>query len=161
MKERDYNNLIHLKNVGGGFIPANEKAEELLLLTRKNEIIQLEECTKRDIKYHRCYMSLLSFIYGYLPQQFKDRVPSDKFYNWLKAAQGLIDYEFQFKDGRQYTEYTSISFGKMSEVKFRAYVASQLPWIYENVIGAFFTGQIFDNIITTIEEEYEKFLNKL
>lgn len=161
MKDKDYNNLIHLKNVGGGFVPANEKAEELMLLTRKGEVMQFEECTKRDVKFHRCYMSLLSFIYGYLPKQFHDKVPQRSFYNWLKAAQGLISYEFEFKDGRKYVEYESISFGRMSEVKFREYVANQLPWIYTNIIGAYFTDDIYNNIVETIEEEYKKFLSKL
>lgn len=161
MKDKDYNSLIHLKNVGGGFVPANEKAEELLLLTRKNEVIAFEESTKRDLKFHRCYMGLIAFIYDYLPKSFHDRVPKSSFYNWLKAAQGLIAYEFEFKDGRKYVEYESISFGNMSEIKFREYVANQLPWIYENIIGAYFSGQIYDNIIQTIEEEYKKFLSKL
>lgn len=161
MKDSDFNNLIHFKNVGGGFVPANEKAEEILLLTKKGEIVQFKDCTQRDLKFHRCYMSLLSFIYGYLPVSFQKKVPQANFYNWLKAAQGLIKFEFEFKDGRKYVEYESISFGNMSEIKFREYVNNQLPWIYTNLLGAFFTDEILNNIIETIEEEYEKFLTKL
>jgi hypothetical protein len=161
LKDKDYNNLIHLKNVGGGFIPANEKAEELMLLSRKGDIIELIECTKRDISFHRAYMSLLSFIYDYLPKQFHDRVPKASFYNWLKAAQNLVDYEFEFKDGRKYVEYKSISFGKMSQLEFKEYVANQLPFIYENIIGAFFSDEMYDSIRSTIEEEYERFMFRL
>ena len=80
MKDTDYNNLIQLTNVGGGFIPANEKAEELLLLSKKGEIIEFKEVTQRDIKLHRCYMSLIAFIYDYFPKNFHNEVPKYKFY---------------------------------------------------------------------------------
>ena len=49
----------------------------------------------------------------------------------------------------------------MSQETFENYIREQLPWIYENVIGAFYSGQKYDGIIQTIENEFEKFLNKL
>ena len=58
-------------------------------------------------------------------------------------------------------EYDSISFGKMNQNKFEEFIKNQLPYIYENIIGKFFEGEIYDNIIRTIEEEYKKFFSKL
>ena len=49
----------------------------------------------------------------------------------------------------------------MSQKRLEEYIRLQLPWIYENVIGAFFEGEMYDGIISTIEEEWEKFLSKL
>jgi len=49
----------------------------------------------------------------------------------------------------------------MSQDQFETYVKEQLPWIYENVIGAFYSDEIYAGIIDTIEEEYKKFLSKL
>lgn len=160
MKDKDYDKLIHLTNAGGGFLPANDKAQELLALTKQGDIVVLDECTKRDLKFHRCYMSLLSFVWDYLPGNFKDRVPKGIFYNWLKAAQGLVEFEYQFKDGSSYVEYESIAFGNMSEIRFREYVESQLAYIYSEILPALFPDQIKNNIIDTIEEEYKKFLSK-
>jgi len=161
MKDTDYDNLIHLANVGGGFIPANEKAEELLLMTRKGEVIELTEVTKRDLKLHRCYMSLLSFIYDYLPVNFHSKVDKKNFYKWLKHLRGQYKVLYTFADGTSFVEYESISFGRMSNIRFKEYVLEQMPFIYENVIGAFFEEEMYDNIIETIEEEYKKFFSKL
>jgi hypothetical protein len=58
-------------------------------------------------------------------------------------------------------EYESIAFGRMSQKRFEEYIKEQLPWIYENVIGAFYTGERYDTVIQSIENEYEKFLTKL
>ena len=49
----------------------------------------------------------------------------------------------------------------MNQQKFKEYVKEQLPYIYENVLGKFFEGEILTGIIETIENEYEIFFSKL
>lgn len=161
MKDRDIYKLVDFYNAGGGLLPVNQKAHEIIEQSDKGEVISFLEVTQRDLKFHRCYMSLLAFIYGYLPEKFKRQVPKEKFYIWLKHLKGQYEVVFEFQDGTKMVEYDSISFGRMSQKAFENYVREQLPWIYSNVIGAFFEGQIYDNIIDTIEEEYIKFLAKL
>lgn len=161
MKDKDYIELIDLTYVGGGFIPANEKARDLELRCVKGEIVTFKEWTVRDLKFHRCYFSLLNFIYAYLPEKFKKQIPEQDFYRWLKHLKGSYEIVYTFKDGTKMVEYESISFGNMSQKRFKDYVANQLPFIYENVIGAFYEGEIYSNIIETIEEAYEKFMAKL
>jgi hypothetical protein len=58
-------------------------------------------------------------------------------------------------------EYDSIAFGRMSQKTFESYIREQLPWIYEEVLGSYFEGEMLDGIIETIEEEFKKFLAKL
>ena len=190
MKDTDYLKLVHFKNVGGGFIPANDKCEELMLSTLKNEIIAMLPCTKRDVSFHRCYMALLSFIWGYMPLNFRNRIPNKIFYIWLKHLKKQYEVQYSFIDDEKISdildtctelglthdqtstiaarfgktdmlEYDSISFGRMDEKKFKEYVANQLPWIYENVIGIYFNGEMFDSIVNTIEQEFIRFLDKL
>ena len=161
MKDKDYNRLIQLTWVGGGFIPANEKAEELASQLTQGEVVSFQEVTARDLAFHKGYMALLGFIYGYMPPRFKAVVPRERFYQWLKHLKGQYNVLFEFKDGTKLVEYESIAFGNMSEHRFREYVKEQLPWIYENVLGAYFTGEMFDNIVATIEEEFQKFFDKL
>jgi hypothetical protein len=161
MKDSDYSKLIELTNVGGGFIPYNENAVELLDRCAKGEVITVREVTQRDLAFHRCYMLLLSFIWGYMPKVFKESVPKDLFYKWLKHFKKEYDVEFTFKDGSQLIEYTSISFGRMGQKEFEKYIAEQLPYIYENVLGAYFEGDILNSIVNTIEEEFKKMLSKL
>jgi hypothetical protein len=161
MNQKDYDRMIELVNVGGGWTPANTNAEELLDQCGKGEIITLLEVGARDLKFHRCYFSLLAFIYDYLPLSFKKAVPKNKFYLWLKHLKGEYNVIFTFKDGTKLIEYDSIAFGSMSQKRFETYIKEQLPWIYENVIGTYFQGEIYNGIINTIETEFAKYLAKL
>ena len=161
MTDKNFNNLVDFWNAGGGLLPVNQKAHEIIEQSDKGEVISFIEVTQRDLKFHRCYMSLLAFIYGYMPDKFKKQVPKEKFYIWLKHLKGQYEVVFEFQDGTKLVEYDSISFGRMSQKAFENYVRDQLPWIYSNVIGEHFKGIIYDNIIDTIEEEYKKFLAKL
>ena len=157
MKTTDYQNLVDLTYVGGGFVPANQKARELIENCTKGEVVTFEEITQRDLKFHKCYFSLLNMIYDYLPERFHREVSRDFFYRWLQHLKGNFEIIYTFKDGSMLLEYESISFGRMSEKRFHEYVKEQLPFIYENVIGKFFEGIIYQNIIKTIEEDYKKF----
>ena len=161
MKDTDYLKLVEMYNVGSGLLPVNQRAIEIIEQSDKGEVLSFIEVTQRDLKFHRCYMSLLAFIYGYLPETFKHQVPKDKFYIYLKHLKGQYDVLFEFADGTKMVEYESISFGRMSQKQFESYVRDQLPWIYTNVIGQFFEGPIYDGIIETIEEDYKKFFAKL
>jgi len=161
MKDTDHTKLIELCYMGGGFIPHNERAEEMASMCAKGQVVSFMECTARDLKFHRCYMSLLGFIYAYLPASFKDKVSKNDFYKLLKSLQGKYKVLFSFQDGTKLVEYESIAFGNMSDVRFKEYIREQLPFIYTEVIGKFFEGDLYDNIISTIEEQYEKFMTKL
>ncbi len=161
MKDSDYGKLIDLVNVGGGFVPANANAEELLNMTTKGQQVTFKEVTQRDIKMHRCYMALLAFIWGYMPPKFRETIPKEKFYKWLKHFKKEYSVEFTFKDGSQLIEYTSISFAKMGQKEFEKYIAEQLPYIYEYVLGAYFEGDMLNSIIETIETEFKQMLQKL
>ncbi len=161
MKDKDYYNLVEFVNVGGGFLPHNYNAIELSDQSRKGEILTFREVTNRDLRFHRCYFSLLNFIYEYMPENFRQTIPEDKFYQWLKHLKKEYKVVFKFADGTIMVEYDSISFSKMSQKEFETYVRSQLPYIYENVLGKYFEGEILTGIITTIEDEYQKFLAKL
>jgi hypothetical protein len=161
MKDTDYHNLIELTYVGGGWLSANQKAIELAEQSVRGEVHMFKEVTQRDIRFHKCYMSLLGYVYDYLPKSFKDTIPKDKFYKFLKHLQGQYKVVFSFKDGTSMIEYESIAFGNMSQKRFEEYIREQLPYVYENIVGAYFEGEMYDNIINTIETEYEKFLQKL
>lgn len=161
MTDKDYAKIIELTYMGGGFIPFNENAINLSESCVKGEVLAFMEVTARDLNRHRGYMALLKFIYGYLPAKFKNKIPEAKFYKWLKHLAGDYDVDFEFQDGTKLVEYKSISFARMTEKEFKEYIKNQLPFIYENVIGKFFEGEIYNNIIDTIEEEFERYLSKL
>lgn len=161
MKQSEFEKLIDLTYVGGGFLPANDNARELEERCIKGEVITFAEVTKRDLNFHKCYMDLIGTIYDYLPKHFQDRLPKNKFYIWLKHLKKDYKVVYEFKDGTKMIEYDSLAFGNMSQKRFETFVAEQLPFIYENVIGAFFEGKIYEGILYNIERDYQTFLRKL
>ena len=161
MKTEDYNNLIQFTKVYPHFVPVNEPARNLLQDIEDGEIVYLKQAKQRDLKLHRCYMLLLSYIHSYLPKTFQNAVPKNKFYQFLKQLKSEYKVIFAFKDGSKMIEYESISFSKMDEQKFRSYIKEQLPFIYSDVIGAYYSGTKYNSIIENIEEEFEKFFTKL
>lgn len=161
MKDSDYEKLGEWLNVGGGLTPYNINATELLEQSGRGEILRFKEVTERALKFHNCYFSLLRYIWKYMPPDFKNKVAEKNFYKFLKHLKGEYNILFEFKDGTKLVEYDSIAFGNMSQKRFEEYIKEQLPWIYENVIGKYFKGDIYTGIIDTIEEEYKKFLSKL
>lgn len=161
MKPEEFLELIQIAKAGEGFVFANEKAEELFNNLAEGEVIELQICQNRDIKLHRAYFLLLGYIYDYLPAKFKTSVKKEHFYIFLKYAQNNVKIIFTFKDGRQIVEPISISFAKMDNVSFKAFIKEQLPFIYSQIIGAFYSGEIYNSIIENIEKEFEKILTKL
>lgn len=161
MKDTEYLRKIELANAGNGFVPANEAAEELLLRTFKGEVCTFKEITDRDLAFHRCYMALISYIYDLMPNKFKNAIAKEKFYTFLKHLKGNYDIIFEFQDGTTMIEYESISFSKMSQKEFENYINLQLPWIYEELIGEFYGGDKYNEIINKIEDKFKYFLTKL
>lgn len=161
MTDTEFNTLHEMAFTGGGWEPANQNAQELMDIASPGTIYTFKEVTGRDIKRLRCYFSLLNYIWEYMPDHFKVKVPVGKFYLWLKHLKGDWDVVFEYADGTKLIEYTSISFGKMSEHEFKAYIRNQMPWIYEKVIGLMYDGDVYDGIVDTIEEDYKSFFAKL
>jgi len=161
MKDTDFAKRIELVNVGGGFIPHNQIAQELLDRTAKGEVLTFEEVTSRDLTFHRFYFALLSFIYDYMPNVFKKEVNKDEFYLYLKHVRGDYKVKHVFKELPPMIEYVSISFGKMSQKQFEEFIADQLPFIYSNILGAYFEMDMLNGIIETIEKEFQNMLKKL
>ncbi len=161
MKKTDYDKLSEWLNVGGGLTPHNQQARDIIEQSSRGEILTFDNKTFRDLAFHRCYFLLLNTIYDYLPKKFKETVSKDKFYHFLKHLKGEYEVIFTFKDGTKLVEYESLSFGRMNQTRFEEYIREQLPFIYENIIGAYFKGDIYTGIVNTIEEDFKKFLSKL
>ncbi len=161
MSDKDFHKIVELAFVGGGWIPSNDNAIELSEQSHKGEVHAFLEMTNRDLSMHRGYFALLKFIYGYMPPQFKHKVSESNFYLFLKHLKGQYKVLFTFKDGTNMVEYDSIAFGKMSQKAFENYIREQLPFIYSDVLGAYFEGEMLNGIIETIEEEFKKLLSRL
>lgn len=162
MKDTEFKKVCEFTVTGGGMLPFNQNAVELIDMTTSGEVISMIEVSGRDVNFHRAYFSLIGYIYDWLPKAFKSKMTKDKFYIFLKHLRGDYDVIFEFKDGTKFIEYHSIAFGRMSQKTFEAYVREQLPFIYSEVIEQLYPDKLTsDRIIASIEDEYEKFLMKL
>lgn len=161
MKDTDYNNLLQFNNMkGSALIPENAAAVEFLEQLKSNELVMLKNVTARDLALHRGYFLMLADVWGYLPQAFKNKIPKDKFYEWLKMYQGKYNVIFEFKDGRQFIEFESISFGRMNNNQFRDYIKTQIPVWYE-LFQELLPNDFANSAIETIEENFERLMAKL
>lgn len=158
MTDKDYLDLMEFKVVHGALIPVNDLAIELVE-NNINKVVQFEEKTKRDLKYHRAYFALINYVYSWLPPKFTNRIPQSKFYNFLKHLNGKSKVVFEFKDGTQVVEYKSISFGRMSQARFGEYVKEQLAIIYEYLIHPL--CEYPDIVIENIESEFKSYFEVL
>lgn len=161
MLDTDYQNLLEFMPSNGVLIPANQAAIDMMAIVRQGEIQTLKNISRRDIKFHRAYFSLINYIYCMMPLKFRTAISQSNFYTFLKKLKGEYDVLYEFQDGFQFVEYQSISFGKMNQETFKRYVAEQLPVIYELLIRKMYPEDQANMIIDGIEEEYKKFLSKL
>jgi hypothetical protein len=162
MKDSDYDRLSEWGNAGGALLPLNNVATDLVDMSKKGQVLNMLEVTDRDLRFHRCYMSLVNFIYDQLPNRFHQKLRKKHFYKYLKHLKGQFDIIAQFGDIVM-VEYESISFARMSQRQFENYIRELLPWIYVKVIGKYYKvgGWRYNRKINDIETEYEKFFAKL
>lgn len=163
MKDHEYERLSEWINEGtGALLPHNSLAQELADTAKAGEIITMREMTDRDLRFHRCWFSLLNFIYDQLPKRFHKKLQRKYFYKYLKQLRGEFDIVVQY-DNIVIVEYYSLSFAKMTQIQFKNYIREILPWIYVKVIGRYYKqdGWRYKRKIALIENEYLKFLSKL
>jgi len=161
MKDTDYAELLEFIPANGCLIPSNSNAIDLMSISKNREKITFKNISHRDEKFHKCYFSLLNYIWLMMPPHFRAKIPCKEFYKFLKMMQGEYDEVFTFKDGKKMIEYRSISFGKMNQQQFKEYVANQLPVIYEDLIMQIYKADQATLVIESIEDEYKKFLSKI
>lgn len=161
MKDTEYAELLEFVPANGCLIPANSKAIDFMAVSKSGAKVTFKNVSLRDTSFHKCYFSLLNFIWCAMPPHFRAKIPCEDFYKFLKMLQGEFDEIFEFKDGRKMIEYRSISFGKMNQQQFMEYVALQLPIIYDALLFEVYKPDQANIIINSIEAEYKKFLSKL
>ncbi len=158
MKQDEFIELKHFTNHQGiGLIPATQESREWLETLKSNEPVNFKVVESRDLALHKAYFGMLSYIYERLKPSFKKRVPKQKFYIFLKELAKEFDVMYTFSDGRQWTELKSISFGRMSNTKFKEYFNNQLTVIYEDLLFPLEQEYLMDEI----NKEWEKVFTKL
>jgi hypothetical protein len=158
MNTNEFQELKHFVNHKGiGLIPATSESREWLELLKPNQTVNFKVIEARDIALHKAYFGMLAFIYDRLRPDFKERISKPNFYIFLKEIGKEYKVLHTFKDGVEFKEYNSISFGKMNNTKFKEYFNNQLSIIYEDLLFPLEQYYLMDEI----NKEWQAVLNKL
>lgn len=79
-------------------VPLGPRAQDLLSESVEGEVIDFNECTARDLNFHKQYFVFLTFIWEEMPVNFRKHVPKEKFYKWLKHLKKNYSIEYRFRD---------------------------------------------------------------
>ena len=145
---------VHKQQV---LIPNQIETAEWLDSLKDKEQVYLKNIEARDLGMHKAYFKILGYIYDRLNVKFRNSIPKENFYKFLKMISKEYSVVFKFKDGREFIEYKSISFGKMNQKTFREYFNNQLSIIYEELLIPMEQDYLMDEI----NIEFEKILSKL
>jgi len=122
MTDKDFNKRLDFTNEGSALIPDNQNAQDLIDQLGLGQVVSFNEVTDRDLKFHRCYMALMGYVWSYLPPNFKSKVPKQHFYQWVKHLQRNYDVIYSFKNPGRKAEITELlkSLKKELRLTYRA-----------------------------------------
>lgn len=121
---------VYLRKVrGGGFWPADDRAEDFARGIREGDTIKADVRRPRNPGQHRLFFALLSKV-----QENTDRWPNtDALLQAVKIALGHFD-TMQLVDGRVVPHPRSISFGSMAQDDFRRFFNDTVQLVITKII---------------------------
>lgn len=161
MTDKDYKSLLQFKKIGNLLQADNQYTQEYIDGLRGGSLVSHQSKTKRDLGFHRGYFKLIAFVWDNLPLNFREAVPKGKFYTFLKHLQGKYKTIYKFKGLPEMIEYESISFGRMNDERFKAFVKDQISVIYEELFFKLYDERMAIVLRETVEQEFETILREL
>jgi len=121
-----------------GFAPASDDAAEFFGKTKLGQLVTLEGKQARNLKFHRLYFAILRLI----SENSNPHISEKAALHFAKLAGGVGDV---VKDSRGENHFVpgSISFGRMDQAAFDAFVKASIP----AVVGRFMSGTAPEAVI--------------
>ena len=122
-----------------GFRPANEEGQEFFARCKFGEIVELKPTKVRNGRYHRLFFAMLKLI----SENSEPHINPKAALHFAKLVTGTGEV---VTDSRGETHFIpgSISFAKMDQAGFEAFVAQAIP----PLVGRFMRGTAPDAVIT-------------
>lgn len=114
-----------------GFSPINEEAQEVFDRCKFGEIVELKATKVRNGRYHRLFFAMLKLI----SENSDPHISPKAALHFAKLATGTGDLVTDSK-GEKHFVPGSISFAKMDQDAFEAFVAAAIP----PLVGRFMRG---------------------
>ena len=155
MKDADFNKLAKFKGVNEVALPLNANAQELCL----SGDFYVIPATNRDLKFHACYFAFCNWLWMELPTRFKLERCQNRadMYKYLKIITGDYELRMTYK-GKEFHEFKSISFSKMKNEEFEAYVNDQLIALYENILVPLKRDDIYDKAVNEFKRLFAELI---
>lgn len=126
-----------------GFAPANDDSAEFFGKTKLGQLVTLEGKQARNLKFHRLFFAILRLI----SENSSPHISEKAALHFAKLAAGVGE---TVTDSRGETHFVpgSISFGKMDQGAFDAFVQSAIP----PLVGRFMVGTAPETVIAEAME---------
>lgn len=126
-----------------GFMPFNDEAQEFASRCKLGEVVELKPTRVRNEKYHRLFFAILRLI----SDNSNPHIGQKAALHFAKIAAGVGEV---VTDSRGETHFVpgSISFAKMDQAGFEAFVAAAIP----PLVGRFMRGSAPDDVIAEAME---------
>jgi hypothetical protein len=98
-------------------VPLGPRAQDLLSESVEGEVIDFNECTARDLNFHKQYFVFLTSIWEEMPANFKKWVQSNVFYKWLKHLKKNYKVLYRFRDEDKHKWIVDVLTAKKSELR--------------------------------------------
>lgn len=121
-----------------GFRPVNDEAEELYHRVKFGEIVELTGTKVRNGAYHRLFFAMLKLI----SENSNPHISPKAALHFAKIASGTGEVVTDSR-GEKHFVPGSISFAKMDQAAFEAFVQSAIP----PLVGRFMRGTAPDDVI--------------
>lgn len=121
-----------------GFRPANEEGQEFFAACKFGEVVELKPTKVRNGKYHKLFFAMLKLI----SENSEPHISPKAALHFAKLVTGTGEV---VTDSRGETHFVpgSISFAKMDQAGFEAFVASAIP----PLVGRFMRGTAPKDVI--------------
>ena len=121
-----------------GFRPANEEGQEFFAACKFGEIVELKPTKVRNGKYHRLFFAMLKLI----SENSEPHISTKAALHFAKLVTGTGEVVTDSKGDHHFIP-GSISFAKMNQDSFEAFVASAIP----PLVGRFMRGTAPEAVI--------------
>lgn len=121
-----------------GFTPANDDAAEFFGKTKLGQLVTLTGKQSRNLKFHRLFFAILRLISDNSNPPISEKAAL----HFAKIAAGVGDVVTDSR-GEKHFVPGSISFGRMNQAEFDAFVKAAIP----PVVGRFMAGTASEAVI--------------
>ena len=141
---------------GSLLAPIDTDGENAIKSLSSEESYAVTISVDRNIKMHGAYFSLLNFVWENMSETFQKKVPKNKFYLLIKELQGRFT-EIEISSKTKIKEYESLSFEKMSQVRFHEIFKEDVDFIISDILIPMGMQDFVEQLVLQFDKTFIKY----